>query len=66
MRDVTERPEGVKAGVSKLVGPHSQAIVQHTARLLDNENAYAEMAHAENPYGDGKAAKRIVNALLDL
>lgn len=66
MRDVTERPEGVKAGVSKLVGPHSQAIIQHTARLLGNENAYAEMAHAENPYGDGKAAKRIVNALLDL
>ena len=66
MRDVTERPEGVKAGVSKLVGPHSHAIVKHTARLLDNDTAYAEMAHAENPYGDGKAAKRIVSAMLEV
>ena len=66
MRDVTERPEGVKAGVSKLVGPHSQAIVQQTALLLDSDTAYAEMAHAENPYGDGQASVRIINALLNL
>lgn len=66
MRDVTERPEGVKAGVSKLVGPHRQAIVQHASRLLDDEKAYKEMAHAENPYGDGHASTRIIDALLNL
>lgn len=66
MRDVTERPEGVKAGVSKLVGPHSDLIVHHASLLLDNDAAYHSMAHAENPYGDGHAAERIVNALLNL
>lgn len=66
MRDVTERPEGVKAGVSRLVGPHTEAIIRHTARLLDDEKAYAEMAHAENPYGDGRASVRIIDALLNL
>ena len=66
MRDVTERPEGVKAGVSKLVGPHTEAIVQQASRLLDDRDVYLSMAHAENPYGDGHSAKRIVNALLNL
>lgn len=66
MRDVTERPEGVKAGVSKLVGPHRQAIVQYASHLLDDEKAYKEMAHAENPYGDGYASSRIIDALLNL
>ena len=66
MRDVTERPEGVKAGVSKLVGPHTEAIVRHAAKLLDSRDAYISMAHAENPYGDGRASERIVNALLNL
>ncbi len=66
MRDVTERPEGVKAGVSRLVGPHCDAIVHHTARLLDDTAAYNAMAHAENPYGDGHASVRIVDALLNL
>ena len=66
MRDVTERPEGVKAGVSKLVGPHTDAIVKYASRLLDDQEAYHTMAHAENPYGDGRASERIVNALLNL
>lgn len=63
MRDVTERPEGVKAGVAKLVGPHEDLIVRHVSLLLDNHEAYQAMAKAENPYGDGKASQRIVNAL---
>ena len=66
MRDVTERPEGVKAGVSKLVGPHTKAIVSHASKLLDDPNAYHAMAHAENPYGDGHASERIIEALLNL
>lgn len=66
MRDVTERPEGVKAGVSRLVGPHTENIIRHTARLLDSEEAYNAMAHAENPYGDGHASVIIVDALLNL
>ncbi|WP_288229464.1 UDP-N-acetylglucosamine 2-epimerase (non-hydrolyzing) [uncultured Desulfovibrio sp.] len=66
MRDVTERPEGVKAGVSKLVGPHADLIVRHASLLLDNEEAYHSMAKAENPYGDGHASEKIVNALVNL
>ncbi len=66
MRDVTERPEGVKAGVSKLVGPHTAAIVQYASKLLDSQESYHCMAHAENPYGDGRASERIVNALINL
>ena len=66
MRDVTERPEGVKAGVSKLVGPHKEAIVEHAVHLLNDEKAYMSMSHAENPYGDGHASARIIDALLNL
>jgi len=64
LREVTERPEAVSAGTVKLVGADQQKIVSETARLLDNEEAYKEMATAINPYGDGRAALRIVSALL--
>jgi UDP-N-acetylglucosamine 2-epimerase (non-hydrolysing) len=64
LREVTERPEGVEAGVLKLVGSDSQRIVTEAARLLNDEQAYERMAHAANPFGDGRAAERIVNALL--
>ncbi len=60
LRDETERPEAVEAGTVKLVGPHRQAIVARAAELLDSKEAYAAMARAVNPYGDGKAARRIV------
>jgi UDP-N-acetylglucosamine 2-epimerase (non-hydrolysing) len=60
MRDTTERPEGVDAGTALLVGPRVQSIVEHTRRLLDDQAAYETMANAVNPYGDGKAAQRIV------
>jgi UDP-N-acetylglucosamine 2-epimerase (non-hydrolysing) len=59
MRDTTERPEGVAAGAVKLVGPRADRIVGETLRLLDDEAAYAAMARAVNPYGDGEAAPRI-------
>jgi len=63
LRDETERPEAVEAGTVQLVGPHRQAIVAAAARLLDSEEAYGAMARAVNPYGDGKAARRIVERI---
>jgi UDP-N-acetylglucosamine 2-epimerase (non-hydrolysing) len=63
MRDTTERPEGVEAGTALLTGPHSARIVEHTSRLLDDDAAYQAMAAAANPYGDGRAAERIVRRL---
>jgi UDP-N-acetylglucosamine 2-epimerase len=59
MRSVTERPEGVEAGVNRLVGANAQAIAAEVSRLLDDDRAYAAMAGARNPYGDGEAARRI-------
>jgi UDP-N-acetylglucosamine 2-epimerase (non-hydrolysing) len=59
LRDTTERPEGVEAGTAKLVGTNRQAIVGEASALLSDENAYAKMAHAVSPYGDGRAAQRI-------
>jgi UDP-N-acetylglucosamine 2-epimerase (non-hydrolysing) len=63
MRDTTERPEGVAAGTALLTGPRAEAIVRHATRLLADPAAYAEMANARSPYGDGSAAGRIVEAL---
>jgi UDP-N-acetylglucosamine 2-epimerase (non-hydrolysing) len=63
LRDETERPEAVQAGTVRLVGPHRQAIVGGAAQLLDSTEAYAAMARAVNPYGDGKAARRIVERI---
>jgi UDP-N-acetylglucosamine 2-epimerase (non-hydrolysing) len=63
LREVTERPEGVAAGTLKLVGTETSLIVQQAKRLLHDKAAYAEMAKASNPYGDGYASRRIVQAL---
>lgn len=63
LREATERPEGVDAGTLKLVGTETSQIVREATRLLDDPSAYAEMAKASNPYGDGRAAERIVEAL---
>ncbi len=65
LREVTERPEGVVAGVLKLVGTDPDRIVSEARCLLDNPAAYDVMAHAANPFGDGHAAERIVAALLE-
>jgi UDP-N-acetylglucosamine 2-epimerase (non-hydrolysing) len=64
MRQVTERPEGIQAGTVRLVGTDTHEILSQSRLLLDDPQAYALMAHAVNPYGDGKAAPRIVNAIL--
>ena len=62
-RDTTERPEGVDAGVVRLVGTQTEAIVAAATELLTNPAAYARMAGAGSPYGDGKASERICDAL---
>ena len=64
MRETTERPEGVEAGTLKLVGTETGRITKEANRLLDDASAHAQMAKAANPYGDGHAAERIVEALL--
>ncbi|MFT3915034.1 MAG: UDP-N-acetylglucosamine 2-epimerase (non-hydrolyzing) [Anaeromyxobacteraceae bacterium] len=63
MRDTTERPEGVEAGTALLTGPKAEAIVSHATRLLSDPAAHEAMARARNPYGDGKAAGRILESL---
>jgi len=63
LRDETERPEGLAAGTALLVGPNRERIVEKTLDLIDDGGAYARMAKACNPYGDGRAAVRIVKTL---
>jgi len=65
MRETTERPEGVLAGTVKIVGTNKEKIIKETQELLNNPKAYEKMSKAINPYGDGKAAERIVKALTD-
>ena len=64
MRDVTERPEVIAAGVACLVGTDRERIVSTATHLLDDTSAYARMARVTHIYGDGHAAERIVAALL--
>ena len=65
MRDTTERPEAVEAGTVHLVGTDYNLIIKEVSTLLENREAYQKMAKAVNPYGDGKACKRIVEALIE-
>ncbi len=65
LRQVTERPEGVEAGTVRLVGADRERIISEARRLLDDPQAHDRMAHAVNPYGDGHAAERIIQAILD-
>lgn len=64
MRDTTERPEAVAAGTVKLVGTDVEKITASLDLLLNDEEAYKEMSFAHNPYGDGKACQRILDALI--
>ncbi|MEO0230912.1 MAG: UDP-N-acetylglucosamine 2-epimerase (non-hydrolyzing) [candidate division WOR-3 bacterium] len=63
LRDVTERPEGIEAGVAKLVGTQKERIVNEAIKLIEDEKEYNKMAKAINPYGDGKAGERIARIL---
>ncbi len=65
LRELTERPEAVQAGTVKVVGTARERIVAETVRLLEDSAEYVRMARAFNPYGDGHAAERIVEALLE-
>lgn len=64
MRDTTERPEAIEAGTIKLVGTDTAMIVSEATRLLDDRAAYEAMSFAHNPYGDGRAAARIIDSIL--
>jgi UDP-N-acetylglucosamine 2-epimerase (non-hydrolysing) len=64
MRDTTERPEALEAGTVKLVGTNREKIVNEISELLLSESYYQQMSLAQNPYGDGKACKRIVETLM--
>ncbi|MDM5200756.1 UDP-N-acetylglucosamine 2-epimerase (non-hydrolyzing) [Fictibacillus enclensis] len=64
LRNNTERPEGIAAGTLRLVGTEEENIYTITSELLSNGQAYEEMARASNPYGDGQASRRIVEAIL--
>ena len=64
MRKETERPEAIAAGTAKLAGVEKETIVKMAAELLDSPEAYASMAKAVNPYGDGQASRRIADAIL--
>lgn len=65
LRNVTERPEAVEAGTVKLVGTSEEMIVKSANELIRNPDEYERMSRAINPYGDGKASIRIVDAILD-
>ena len=63
LRDTTERPEGVEAGTLKLVGTEVDKVRTEMVKLLEDKAAYEEMANAKNPYGDGHASDRIMDAI---
>ncbi len=63
MRDTTERPEALEAGTVKLVGTNYDSIVNETSKLIEDKEYYEKMSKAVNPYGDGLACERIINAL---
>lgn len=63
LRDTTERPEGIDAGTLKLVGTDEQVIYENAKELLENKESYNKMSHACNPYGDGNASIRIIEAI---
>ncbi len=65
LRDVTERPEALATGAIEVVGTDTDHIVERFNLLMDDQAHYLRMSNAENPYGDGKAAARIVGSLLN-
>jgi UDP-N-acetylglucosamine 2-epimerase (non-hydrolysing) len=66
LRNKTERPEAVDAGTARLIGTKAERIIEETERLLNNSAAYEQMANAVNPYGDGRAAERICQKLIQV
>ncbi|MCD5030034.1 non-hydrolyzing UDP-N-acetylglucosamine 2-epimerase [Enterococcus asini] len=64
LRETTERPEGIEAGTLKLVGTDEDTVFEVATELLHDNDAYSKMAHAANPYGDGEASQRILDAIV--
>lgn len=64
LRNTTERPEGISAGTLKLIGTDEEAVYKETLNLLNNKKDYDKMRKASNPYGDGRASKKIVDAII--
>lgn len=64
MRDVSERPEGIKLGIAKLVGTNKNRIISSMTNLLCKKNAYKKMIATYNPYGDGLASRKIIKTIL--
>ena len=65
LRDTTERPEGIEAGTLKLVGTEEEDVYEAARDLLSNDDLYDTMSRAQNPYGDGHASERIVDAIVE-
>jgi len=65
LREVTERPEGVTSGILRLVGTEPKRIISNTIQLLEEEQIYQTMSQSKNPFGDGHAAEKIINAVLN-
>jgi UDP-N-acetylglucosamine 2-epimerase (non-hydrolysing) len=65
LREVTERPEGLAAGTLALAGVGEESVYGEVSRLLTDRAAYEKMANAENPFGDGRASKKIITAILE-
>lgn len=65
LRETTERPEAIEVGTAKLVGTNKDIIIKETINLLSDKSAYLEMSTKANPYGDGKAAERIISIILE-
>ena len=65
LRDTTERPEGITAGTLKLAGTEEETIFRLVDELLSEEKEYERMSKASNPYGDGHASERIVDAIIE-
>ena len=64
LRDTTERPEAVEAGTVKLIGTDRERVYKEARRLLTDKEEYGRMAESVNPYGDGQASRRIIQAIL--
>ncbi|MFH1001687.1 MAG: UDP-N-acetylglucosamine 2-epimerase, partial [bacterium] len=64
LRDETERPEAVEAGVVKLIGTNKERVYSEVKTILNNKDKYIKMSKSINPYGDGKASERIVKKIL--
>jgi UDP-N-acetylglucosamine 2-epimerase (non-hydrolysing) len=65
LRETTERPEGIDAGATRMVGTDEDRIVENAINLLSNQSDYDRMAAAPNPYGDGTASQKIAEILLN-